>query len=71
MGFFNNEKVCNGVIDNTEEEVNNLSNNDNLNIRDVWSHHNIMVQLHQQQRIENYENQVSLPLVYFIWVLMD
>ena len=70
MGYFSNEKVCNGVIDNTDQ-VNNINNDDDLNIRDVWSYHNIMDQLHQQQRIENYENQVSLTLVYFIWVLMD
>ena len=70
MGYFNNEKVCNGVIDNTDQ-VNNINNDDDLNIRDVWSYHNIMDQLHQQQRIENYENQVSLTLVFFILVLMD
>ena len=70
MGYFSNENVCNGVIDNTDE-VNNLNNNDDLNIGDVWSYHNIMDQSHQQQRIEDYENQVSLTLVYFIWVLMD
>ena len=70
MGYFSIEKVCNGVIDNTDQ-VNNINNDDDLNIRDVWSYHNIMDQLHQQQSIENYENQVSLTLVYFIWVLMD
>ena len=70
MGYFSIEKVCNGVIDNTDQ-VNNINNDDDLNIRDVWSYHNIMDQSHQQQSIENYENQVSLTLVYFLWVLMD
>ena len=70
MGYFSIEKVCNGVIDNTDQ-VNNINNDDDLNIRDVWSYHNIMDQSHQQQRIEDYENQVSLTLVYFLWVLMD
>ena len=65
MGYYSNEKMCNEVIDNTDE-ANHINNNDDLNIRDVWSYHNIMDQLHQQQRIENYENQVSLTLVYFI-----
>ena len=58
MGYFSNEKMFNEVIDNTDE-VNRINNNDDLNIRDVWSYHNIMDQSHQQQRIENYENQVS------------
>ena len=58
MGYFSNEKMFNEVIDNTDE-VNRINNNDDLNIRDVWSYHNIMDQLHQQQRIEDYENQVS------------
>ena len=70
MGYFSNEKMFNEVIDNTDE-VNRINNNDDLNIRDVWSYHKIMDQFHQQQSIENYENQVSLTLVYFIWVLMD
>ena len=58
MGYFSNEKMCNEVIDNTDE-VNRINNNDDLNITYVWSYQNIMDQSHQQQRIENYENQVS------------
>ena len=55
MGYFSNGKVCNEMIGDNVNVDN--TNNDDMDIRDVWSVNNIM-----QWRNEQNKNQVSFQI---------